>query len=250
MNNEFENIEDIEDLIQEEEPDPVPDETSLKLNSIAYNTAIVIVDAGTGWLLWQLTFWYYGVIWFLAGAVVFFLHQSNYFTAGINDKQAKSSQTGIIVSVASVVIMAMLAGGLYVFSVQNLWVEVGLIVIAITLFFYHTYALAMFVFYDDGFRMRNSIARAFAQANKKIKVAQAGGKVAEVYRNAKRERELQYSKHGRNNIDSAINRVEGKKPTNNNYYPVNRPVNANAANTSRPSLDDEPGFTNRPDSQK
>lgn len=240
MNEELE-IEDIEELVKDEEPDPVPDESSLKLNSIAYNVAIVVVDAGTGWLLWQLTFWYYGLIWFLAGAVVFFLHQKNFFTPGNNEKQMSGAQTGIIVSVASVVIMAMLAGGLYVFSVHNLWVEVGLIIVSVGLFFYHAYALAMYVFNDDGFRMKNSIARSFAQAEKKVKIAQAGGRVAGAYRKAKLEREMQYRKHGKNNIDSAMNRVEGRKPQQ-----QNRPVQAMASDVQQAELQEKKNPQNPP----
>lgn len=205
-------VSEIEDLVKEEEPEPERDNSSLFLSKVAYNLAVTVIDIGTGYLIWQLTFWYYGLIWFLAGAVVFFLHQKNFFTAGNNDKQIKGAQNGIIVSVASIIIMAMLAGGLYVFNVKNLWVEVGLILISLALFFYHAYMLAMYVFNDDGFRINNSISRAYAQADKKTQIAKASGKVAKVYREADLEKKAQYQKHGEKNIDAAMNKIQGKQP--------------------------------------
>lgn len=119
-NNDIEDVEDIEELVAEEEPEPNTENSSLWINKVAYNAALTIVDAGTGWLIWQLTtYWYYGLIWFLAGAVVFFLHQKNYFTPGINEKQMKSSGTGIVVSVVSIALMAMVAGVLYVVGIRT-----------------------------------------------------------------------------------------------------------------------------------
>ena len=64
--NEIYDVEDVEELVKEDEPEPEKDKTALKLSQFAYNAAVLIVDAGTGWLVWQLTFWYYGLLWFLA----------------------------------------------------------------------------------------------------------------------------------------------------------------------------------------
>lgn len=225
-------ISEIEDLVKEDEPEPTQDKSSLWLSSFAYKLAILIIDAGTGYLIWQLTFWYYGLIWFLAGAVVFFLHEKNFFTAGNNDKQIKSSQSGVIVSVVSMLIMAMVSGGLYVFGVKNLWVEVGLIVTSLGLFFWHAFQLAMYVFNDDGFRIKNTITRSFAQANKKKEIAKASGIVVRAHREAEKEKKAQYQKHGQANIDAAIGKMNGKQ--------FQQPARQFAKDTETPELDSRP----------
>lgn len=223
-------VSDIEDLVKDEEPVPEHDHSSLLLSRIAYNMAVAIIDAGTGYLIWQLTFWYYGVIWFLAGAVVFFLHQKNYFTAGNNDKQMRGALTGIIVSVGTMFIMAMVAGGLYVFGVRTQWVEVGLIITSIALFAFHAYQLAMHVFNDDGFRIANTITRAHAQANKKMQIAKASGVVIKAHREAEAEKNKQYKQHGKGNVDAAFSKMSGQ-PRRVEY----------AADTDRPELDNNNG---------
>ena len=221
-------VSDIEDLVKEEEPEPEHDNSSLLFSKIGYNAAVFIVDLGTGYLIWQLTFWYYGLIWFLAGAVVFFMHQKNYFTAGNNDKQMKGALNGIIVAVVTMILMAITAGSLYIFGIRDLWIEAGLISVSLSLFFWHAYQLAMYVFNDDGFRIENTITRSFAQADKKKKIAKASGIVVRAHREAENEKRNQYGKHGQRNIDAAISRMNG------------RPMSANAYETEKPELDNTP----------
>jgi hypothetical protein len=204
-------IEDMEDLVKEEEPEPQTDRSHLFLSKVAYNLAIVLLDAGTSYLIAVLTYWFYGIVWFLAGAVVFFMHQKNFFTAGINEKQEKGAQSGIIVSVVSVIAMAIISGALFILRMANSWVEIGLIAVSISLYSWHAFKLAMHVFNDDGFRIENTVARAFATAKKKKRIAKASGSVAKAYREASNERENQYRKHGKGNIDAAIGKMEGRQ---------------------------------------
>lgn len=225
----IEEISELEEMVQEEEIKPVADNSALAYSKFAYNAAAVILDVITGWTIWQLTFWYYGVLWVLAGAVVFFLHQKNWERDGNNQKQVDISQRGIIVSVASIVVMGAVAGALWILGVVNLWTEVGIIVSSVLLFSWHAVQLATYYFIDDEFVIRRQVARAEAQAKKKIKIIKAGGEVVKANKEALDERNAQYKKHGNKGaVDAAINRVEGKKPQGNNQGNQGAPNSPNA----------------------
>lgn len=243
-----ENLTELEQMVAEEEMEPKPDNSALSYSKYAYNIAVVLLDVVTGWTIAQLTFWYYGVMWFLAGAVVFYLHQKNWERDGNNETQVKISQIGMILSVGSMLVMAVVTGGLWIAkangaAVNLMWSEIGIVSFAIVLYAYHSVQLARYYFLDDDFVIKRTVARAKAQANKKIQIIKAGGDVVRANREALKERNDQYKKHGdKGAVDAAINRVEGKKQNS-------QPVSVAASETKQERLAD-PTQANRSNGNK
>jgi len=206
-------INELEQMVAEEEPETPPDNSALAFSKWAYNAAAVIIDLITGYTIWQLTFWYYGALWVLAGAVVFFLHQKNWEREGNNETQVSISAWGMGISVASIVIMGAVAGSLWIIGFQSVWSEVGIISAAVLLFSFHAVQLARYYFVDDDFVIRRAVAHAKAQARKKIEIIKAGGEVVAANKAALAEREAQVKKHGsRVAVEAGIARVEGRRP--------------------------------------
>lgn len=210
-------ISELERLVDEGEPEPKPDNSALQWSKYAYNAAVAVIDLITGYTVWQLTFWYYGVLWVLAGAVVFFLHQHNWERPGNNESQVSISAWGIGVSVASIVVMGATSGSLWILGVKTPWSEVGIVIASVVLYSFHAIQLARYYFLDDNFAIQRAIARAKAQADKKVQIARAGGEVVRATKEALKERNVQYQKHGdRGAVDAAMAKIEGKKPQQNN----------------------------------
>lgn len=218
---EIEEISELEKLVRDEQPEKAPDRSPLQHSKIAYNIGVIVIDLITGYTIWMLSYWYYGVIWVLAGAAAFFLHQRNFEHPDKNEKQEKNTLLGLGVSVGSMFLMAVLAGGVYIAGVKTPWIEVGIVGTTITLFFWHCFQLAMFVFADDEWEINMAIARANSNANKKVRIVEAGGRVVEANERAQQRRNAQYKKHGdRGAVDAAINKIEGRKNQNQPMRPA------------------------------
>src|SRR5687767_4471720 len=132
MSNEIAEITELEQMVAEEEVESPPDNSALTYSKYGYSMAVVVLDIITGWTIWQLTFWYYGALWFMAGAVVFYLHHKNWERVGNNQKQIDISKTGLIVSVVTMLLMALVAGGLFIArasgaNVNIMWSEIGIV---------------------------------------------------------------------------------------------------------------------------
>lgn len=234
MANPIEEISELEAMVEDQKIETPPDNSALNWSKYAYNVAVFVLDLVTGWTIWQLTFWYYGVLWFMAGAVVFYLHQKNWERAGNNDEQVKISQAGLIVSVVSMVLMAVAAGGLWIAKtsgtiVSPMWSEIGVVGSAIALYAWHSVQLALYYFKDDNFVIERATARAKAQAEKKIKIIQAAGAVVDAGKKAVDERNNQYKRHGDSGaVDRAIAKVEKREfqPGPKQQKPALQPANA------------------------
>lgn len=208
MSDLIEEISELEAMVAEEAPEEKPDRSAIFTSTIGYEIAIVVLDVITAGTVGVLTYWWYGGVWFLAGAISFFLHQKNWKTAGNNDEQNKISSSGMIVSVVMMLAMAVVAGTLLVFRVVSPWVEAGIIAAVVCAFFWHGFRLAMYVFKDDDWIIANQVARAIANAEKKIKIANAGGTVVAKTEQARKLRHAQYKKHGdRGAVDAAIDKI-------------------------------------------
>ena len=217
----IEEISELEKLVRDEQPEKAPDRSPLQHSKIAYNIGVIVIDLITGYTIWMLSYWYYGVIWVLAGAAAFFLHQRNFEHPEKNEKQEKNTLWGLGVAVGSMFLMAVLAGGVYIARVKTPWIEVGIVGTTITLFFWHCFQLAMFVFADDEWGINMAIARASSNANKKVRIIEAGGRVVEANERAQQRRDAQYKKHGdRGAVDAAINKIEGRKNQNQPMRPA------------------------------
>jgi hypothetical protein len=231
-------ITELEAMVTAEEPEPAPDDTPLRNSEIAYNLAVIILDLMTGWIIGSITIWYYGVIWFLAGAIAFFLHSNNWEREGNNEYQEKNAKVGMIVAVASVFLMAVIAGGIYLTKWKSPYIMVGIEASTITLFFWNAFQVAMYRFNDDVWKMNRQIAQARANANKKVAFIKAAGTVVAANKKAIGERNNQYNKHGdRGAVDAAISQFDKQKGQQ------MRP--AYAETTEKPELKDkEKDFTN------
>ena len=205
-------ITELEEMVSEQEIEPQPDLIPMRNSAIAYHLGVILIDIITGYTVGALTFFYYGIIWFLGNAVVFFQHHRNWERAENNDVQEKNSQVGMIVSVTSMFVVALSAGGFLLAGINNVWVQVGFETLSVSLFFFHILQFALYRFSDDAWKLNRSIAKANAIANKKVAIAKAGGRVVEANKRALQERNSQYKKHGdRGAVDAAINSMAGKE---------------------------------------
>jgi hypothetical protein len=203
-------FEELEKMVIDEAPEPAPDRSPLTRAKFAYHTAVILIDIVTAYTVGLLTFWYYGVIWFLGNAVVFFLHHSNWERAESNEKQTKNAIIGMVVAVASMFILATFSGAMVLTVNRPAWISIAIEVFAVTVFFFHAGAFAFYYFQDDEWTINRQISKAKANANKKVKIAQAAGTIVDASKRALRERENQYGKHGRNVVDLAMGKVENR----------------------------------------
>lgn len=212
----IEDISELQEIVTEDEPEAAPDNSALTYSKWAFEAAVVIVDLITGYTIWQLTFWYYGLLWVLAGAVFFFLHLHNWERTGNNEKQVRISISGMVASVVAIVLMGVLSGSLWIMSFRSVWSEVGIVAASVLLFSFHAVQIARYFFLDDDFVIDRTVAKAKAQARKKVQIIKAGGEVVKAAKDAQNERQAQYKKHGdRGAVDAAIAKVEGKKQQQN-----------------------------------
>lgn len=212
----IEEITELEKMVAEDEPETAPDNSALRNSKNAYSAAVLLLDLTTAYLVFMVTqVWFYGVIWFCAGYVAFGLHHKNWERAGNNEEQIKLSQNGLIVSVVSMLVMAIAAGGVYIAQVFHalinpMWTEIGIIAATVGLFGFHAIQVARYYFVDDSFKIQNAVARAKAQAHKKIQIADAAGEVVEANERARQKRNSHYGKFGdKGAVDAAIQKITG-----------------------------------------
>ncbi len=204
-------IEELEKLVTEEAPEPPPSRSELTRAKIAYHAAVVLIDLVTAYTVGMLTFWYYGVIWFIGNAVVFFLHHGNWERPESNDNQSKTSIVGMIVAVSSMFVLAIFSGAMALVGNTKTWVQLTIEIFSVVVFFFHAVSFAVYYFQDDEWKINRQIAKAKANARKKVQIAKAAGKVIEANKDALRERNTQYGKHGQKVVDAALAKVENRQ---------------------------------------
>lgn len=202
--------EELEALVSENEPEPAPSDMAMNVTGWAYHGAVILIDGGTAFMIGALTIWFYGVIWFLANAIVFFVHHSNWERPENNDKQTKLSMVGMIVSVVTMFIAAAGVGTMYLLGTAAGWFQVAVEIFAVVVFFYHSISFAIYRFVDDQWQIERQIAKAKANARKKIAITKAAGSVVAANKQVLNERKSQYSQHGRQVVESALAKVEGR----------------------------------------
>ena len=233
MSDTIESVEELEQLVAEEEAPKPPSKAPMNFARAAWLGVSFALDLVTAWTVWQITsYWYYGVMWFFAGAVPLVMNQMLWERPENNETQSKLATAGIIVSVVTIVGMAIVAGVLYVQGTyKNLTVEAWVVGITVVLFAYHGLNAALFYFTDDDWKIKNEIAKAKAQANKKKQIIKAAGEVARAAQEAQNELHKQKGKYGEGVITAAMQKIE-KKPAPANQQPPNlQPVNTFASDT-------------------
>jgi len=236
----METIDELEQLVTEEAPEPPIDRRPIRNSTVAYHAVVIVLDVISGCIVGYMTFWFYGVIWFLAGAIAFFQHHKNWENPGNNDYQLNNSTVGMIVSVVAVAVMSLVSGAVLilternVFTVNSGYVSAFVELVTVSLFVWNGFQFAMYKFKDDSFVINRQIARAKAIANKKIEFAKAAGSVVSANKKFLDERNSQRNKHGAAPVDAALNRLEGKAPKMVSYASEVEAPKASAGNDQKP----------------
>ncbi len=230
----IENLDELEKLVREEEPPKPPSKTPMNFARAAWLGVSFTLDLVTAWTVWQITtYWYYGVMWFFAGAVPLVMNQMLWERPENNGTQRNLATGGLVVSVVTIVGMAIAAGVLYVQGAyKSATVEAWIVGITVVLFAYHGLNAAFFYFTDDEWKMQNEIARAKAQAQKKKAIYKAAGEVAATGAEALAELEAQRRKHGGRVITAAVEKINKGQASN------LQPANAFAADTKAAQMAD------------
>jgi hypothetical protein len=205
-------------LVIDEAPEPAADNSPLRNSTIAYHLVVFTLDIISGYIVGFLTIPVYGVIWFFAGAVAFFQHHKNWESPTNNDAQLKNSTTGLIVSVSSVVIMALLSGAALmlqrngILTIQAGYVATAVELITVSIFCWNGFQFAMYRFADDSFITNRQIKKAQGNADKKVEFARAAGRVVAANQRYIDERNSQRNRHGGQAVDASLARMQNRVP--------------------------------------
>lgn len=217
--NDINDIDELTKLVEAEEPEPPTDTNNLRNSTIAYHAVVIVLDLISGAIIGYMSVWFYGVIWFLAGAIAFFQHHKNWENPNTNDYQLKNSTRGMVVSVVAVIAMGLLSGAVLILTSNNIitfssgYIGFAIEIVTVSLFVWNGYQFAMYKFKDDSFIIARDIARAKGNANKKIKLVEAAGTVVKANKAFLNERNNQHGKHGQKPVDAAFNKMQGFKPS-------------------------------------
>lgn len=212
---------ELEALVGDDEAGYSPDYSALQRSEIAYQLAIILIDGGTAYIVGQLTLWYYGVLWFLGNAIVFFVHHMNWERPENNEKQEQNSKVGMIVSVGSMFVSALAAGSVFVLGLEGTWIKLVVELLAVGLFCFHALQFAMFRFADDVWQSNRTLSRNLAKTNKRVLLAKTSGKMVEGAKLYLAEREKQYQKHGEAPVNNALGTLGVKMSKVDDFIPEN-----------------------------
>jgi hypothetical protein len=228
MANVIEEISELTQLVEDAKPEDAPDNSPLTHSKIAFVGGILVIDAVTSYTVWMITtYWYYGVIWFLVGAIAFFLHQRNWERSGNNDKQEKGAMIGMGVAVGAMLVVGTYSAIVFVMKTYTPFSEALIVGSSVILFFFHIYELGFYYFSDDDWITKRAIANAEAHSAKKIKIIKAADRVVSATKTTRDMRNASYTKHGdKGAVDAAINRVSGNKPQGQSIQATRAPAMA------------------------
>ena len=138
---------------------------------LAWTLGAVAIDIVTGYAIYYTTaYWWYGVMWVVAGAGALWFSEWLWERIGNNDEQKVIADLGIKVSGGAIAFMALAAGVILAGKFENnVWIEGGLILSVVGLFCYHVFQSYRYYILDDEFMEATEEARANAQAEKEIR---------------------------------------------------------------------------------
>ena len=138
--------------------------TEVKMAAWVWQLGVVALDIATAWIVWQITFLFYGIVWILAGAGGLLWSERQRQRVGNNNDQKQIGEWGVNVSLAAIIAMAILSGIAYILGYSQLgWVEALTLAVAVCLFFYHIIQARRFHVLDDEYIERNEEARREAE---------------------------------------------------------------------------------------
>ena len=176
--------------LDENPPKPIS-HTQVASAKAAWTIGALLIDVATAYAVWQITFWWWGAFWFLAGAGGLIWSQWLYERVGNNATQRKISHAGIITSAVCIVLMAILAGTVYMLGYTKLvWVEVLTFVSVIALFCYHVLQAYRYQMIDDKYIEETKEARAVESHDRKMReIERARRETENAYYQADKEQE-------------------------------------------------------------
>lgn len=185
MNEELLNKEIAEEIMKEEEArimaEFAPKEiqrTQVKGAKVAWMLVATAIDLTTAYALYLVfaPFWYYAVIWAIAGAGGLMFAEWLWERVGNNDEQMRIATTSKNVSAIAILAMAVLAGIAVIMGWQRAaWIEVTAFVSVVGLFCFHGWQAYQYHEKDDDYIAATEEARANAENMKDIrKIHRAG----------------------------------------------------------------------------
>lgn len=144
---------------KESQPKPKIQRGTVQVASVIWQVGIIALDAGTAYILSEITSWMYAAFWLLAGAGGLLWSENQRTRIGNNAEQTRIGEIGVIVSIAAVLLGAVASGVVYMLGLaSNGWVEAISVIVAVGLFFYHVFQARRYVLHDDHTLRKNEEA--------------------------------------------------------------------------------------------
>ena len=208
---------------REAEQNPVPKISQAEVITSAWvwQLGVVAIDIATSYIVWQITFLFYGIVWFVAGAGGLLWSERQRQRVGNNDIQRAIGETGVTVSLVAVIVMAVGSGVAYILGYSRLgWIEAITLVSAVGLFFYHVIQARRFHVLDDEFIERSIEARREAEHKRDLREIERARREVEKEKELDENEGKQRSKHG-DAFDAAYTKKQSQEPRQNPIAPRN-----------------------------
>lgn len=187
---------EILEVLDDKEPDKKPSNWELWASLYFAEFIFVLLDAGSAWSVWRITgFWYYGLIVFFAGVIPLWLYTKTYTRPLASKDQRKVAFAGGVISIASVLIVAIFMAVLsFVAQSQNAnavqWTEAGLAISLVLMLAVHGFINGRYFFLDEEISEGQKTNRIIARGNRSVQRIEVANKVANAKRREVRKRRV------------------------------------------------------------
>lgn len=216
---------------------------------IFWMIGVGLIDVLTAWLIYSLTgYWYYALIWVVAGAGGLLWSERLKGRIGNNDEQMSLGDRGVKIAAFLVVAMALLIGTYWVLKTFPTWLFPAVEISAVSLFFFHVYQAYRYHSVDDEVVARNEEARLEEENKRRIKEAHRAARLVESRKTERGVKETYRKEHG-----SALDAAMGKAGTvviPERRQDVQRLVNAVRTNVQDESNSPKSTPSNAPNQQQ
>ncbi len=167
---------------------------------LAWMFVAIAIDLATGYAIWQITRWWYGLLWIFGGAGGLMLSEWLWERIGNNDDQRRIAERGIKISAFAIALMALIAGVVYVLGyTQNAYIEALTVGAVVLLFCVNGYQAYLYHIIDDEYIERTEEARAEAENERRLRSIHRAARTVDA---RKRQRDL--SEHYRREHGRAL----------------------------------------------
>ena len=144
----------------EDHPAPQINRTPVVISKVVWIGGVIFIDLATGYAVWQITRWWYGLIWVLGGAGGLILSEWQRERIGNNRRQRELGDQGVRWSAIAIVTMALASGIVYLLRYTNsVPAVIGVFVCLTILAFWHVYRSYQYHILDDEYIERTREAR-------------------------------------------------------------------------------------------